>query len=319
MLEKLKQLNIVARQNEPLKNHTTFQIGGPAKWYLEAENPHDLIEVLKVLKSASVEYLLLGGGSNLLVSDKGYNGAVIRLKPRELAINGCEVVVDSGYSLAGLIMKTLDASLVGLEFEAGVPGTVGGAIKGNAGTYGEAMDKVVKTVDFVNDDLQLQTFNNADCRYIYRYSIFKDHDSWIIVSSKLELQKGDIASARTLVDQRIEQRKKTQPYGYPSAGCIFKNLIYSQEYVDKFSHLGWEVPEKFKAFGKIPVSWLVEQMDLKGKTIGRAQISEKHANYIINLGGAKAEEVVQLISIIKQQARDKTGIQLQEEVRYLGF
>jgi len=319
MLEKLQQLNIIVRENEPLKNHTTFQIGGPAKFYIEALTPEDLIAVLKILKEEKVDYLMLGGGSNLLVSDNGYNGAVIKLKPKELRINELEVVVDSGYTLAGLLMKTLETGFTGLEFAAGVPGTVGGAIKGNAGTFGEAMDKVVKTVDFINDNLEIQTIAKDDCKFIYRHSIFKEHDSWLVISAKLELEKGNMEISRKLVDERIEGRKNSQPYGYPSAGCAFKNIIYTQEIADSLKELGWDMPEKFKQFGKIPTSWIIEHLDLKGRTIGQAQISEKHANYIINLGGAKADEVIQLVSIIKQQVRDKTGIQLQEEVRYLGF
>jgi len=319
MIEKLQQLNILVRKNELLKNHTTFQIGGPAKFYIEALTPEDLISVLKILKGEGVNYLMLGGGSNLLVSDTGYNGAIIKLKPRELQINGLEVIVDSGYTLAGLLMKTMEAGLTGMEFEAGVPGTVGGAIKGNAGTFGESMDKIVKTVDFINDNLEIQTITKEDCKFVYRHSIFKEHDAWMVVSAKLELEQGDREASRKLVDKRIEDRKNNQPYGFPSAGCAFKNIIYTEEIANNLKELGWDVSEKFKQFGKIPTSWVIEHLDLKGKTIGNAQISEQHANYIINLGGAKAEEVVQLISFIKQQVRDKTGIQLQEEVRYLGF
>ena len=319
MLEKLQQLNIVVRENEPLKNHTTFQIGGPAKFYIEVGNPEDLISVLKILKEEKVEYLMLGGGSNLLVSDNGYNGAVIKIKPRELQINGTEVIVDSGYALAGLLMKTLETGLTGMEFAAGVPGTVGGAIKGNAGTFGESMDKVVKAIDFINDNLVMQAITKEDCKFIYRHSIFKEHDAWLVVSAKLELEKGDIEASRKLVDKRIADRKENQPYGYPSAGCAFKNVIYSEEIAAKLREIGWDVPDKFKEFGKIPTSWIIEHLDLKGKTIGKAQISVRHANYIINLGGAKAEEVIQLISLVKQQVRDKADIQLQEEVRYLGF
>ncbi|MDP2586514.1 MAG: UDP-N-acetylmuramate dehydrogenase [Candidatus Komeilibacteria bacterium] len=319
MLEELKKLSLVVRENEPLKNHTTFQIGGPAKIYLEVSEPAKLVECLKVIKAADMNYMLLGGGSNLVVSDAGFNGAVIKIKPRELKINDEQVKVDSGYSLAGLIMKTLDSSLTGLEFEAGVPGTVGGAIKGNAGTYGEAMDKIVKSIEYLDDDLNIKTIENNDCHFTYRHSIFKEHDTWLILSSILQLAKGDTKSSRDLIDQRIKYRMDSQPYGCPSAGCTFKNIIYTDEIAQQLKKLDWEISPKFKEYKKIPAAWVIENLGLKGKTIGKAQVSEKHANYIINLGGAKADEVIQLVSLIKQQVRDKVGIQLEEEIRYVGF
>ena len=319
MLEKLQQLNTVVRENEPLKNHTTFQIGGPARFYIEALTPEDLIAVLKILKEEKVDYLMLGGGSNLLVSDSGYNGAVIKLKPRELQINGLEVVVDSGYTLAGLLMKALETGLTGLEFAAGVPGTVGGAIKGNAGTYGEAMSKVVEKVFYINENLQKAALSNDDCRFSYRHSVFKEHEDWLITAAVLKLQRGNMATSRQLIDERIDYRTKTQPYGYPSAGCTFKNIIYNEEIGKKLTEHNLTIPDKFKEYKKVPASWIIDHLGLKGKTIGQAQVSEKHANYIVNLGGATADNVVQLISLIKQQSRDHFGIQLEEEVRYLGF
>ena len=319
LIEQLKNYAQVVRENELLKNHTTFQIGGPARIYLEVSEPSKLVECLKVIKIEGMNYMLLGGGSNLVISDQGFSGAVIKIKPRELEINGEQVKVDSGYLLAGLIMKTLDAGLTGLEFEAGVPGTVGGAIKGNAGTYGEAMDKTVKSVEFLDDALNIKTINNVDCNFSYRHSIFKEHDSWLILSSILQLAKGNAQAGRELIDQRIKYRMDSQPYGCPSAGCTFKNIIYTQAIAKQLKKLDWEISPKFKEYKKIPAAWVIENLGLKGKTIGKSQVSEKHANYIINLGGAKADEVVQLVSLIKQQVRDRVGIQLEEEIRYVGF
>ncbi len=319
MKKKLEKLQITLRENEPLKNHTTFQIGGPAKLYLEIDKSAKLIQALRIIKQAGLKYMFLGGGSNMLVSDRGYDGAVIKIKPQELIISRETVTVDAGYSLAGLIMKTLEQGLTGLEFAAGVPGTVGGAVKGNAGTYGEAMDKAVVSVNFINDDLKIETFTNQQCGFSYRHSIFKEHDSWLVLATVLTLTKGDLSASRQLIEERINYRVKSQPYGSPSAGCIFKNLTYTQELADKLTALGFNLSPKFKEYKKIPTAWVIEQLGLKGKTIGSAQIAEKHANYIINLGGATADQVVQLISLIKQQVRDKTGIQLQEEVRYIGF
>ena len=160
---------------------------------------------------------------------------------------------------------------------------------------------------------------NQDCKFSYRHSIFKENDKWLIISAVLQLDRGEVESARKLVEERIQRRMETQPYGQPSAGCAFKNIIYTDEIAKKLVALGWEVSPKFKEYKKIPTAFVIENLGLKGKTIGKAQISEKHANYIVNLGGATADDVVQLISYIKQQVRDKVGIQLVEEIRYLGF
>jgi len=307
------------RTNEPLKNHTTFQIGGPARYFTELSETEDIINALTEAGSENIPYLIIGGGSNLLVSDKGFDGLVVKIKPHELKIEANKVTVDAGYTLAGLLMKTLDEGLTGLEFEAGVPGTVGGAIKGNAGTYGEAMDKAVESVNYINENLEVKTLPNQDCKFSYRHSIFKENDKWLIISAVLQLDRGEVESARKLVEERIQRRMETQPYGQPSAGCAFKNIIYTDEIAKKLVALGWEVSPKFKEYKKIPTAFVIENLGLKGKTIGKAQVSEKHANYIVNLGGATADDVVQLISYIKQQVRDKVGIQLIEEIRYLGF
>ncbi|MCX6785958.1 MAG: UDP-N-acetylmuramate dehydrogenase [Candidatus Komeilibacteria bacterium] len=319
IIKELQKLNIAVKENEPLANHTTFQIGGPAKVYLEAKSPTELLEILKIIKQRGLKYIMIGGGSNLLVSDAGYDGAVIKTNPGELLIENNLITADAGCTLAGLIMKTLDLGLTGLEFAAGVPGTVGGAIKGNAGTYGEAMDKAVKTVDFINDNLEIETCTGQQCNFAYRHSIFKEHDSWLIVSAVLQLTTGDLAASRKLIDERLAYRTTSQPHGYPSAGCTFKNIAYTETIAENLKKLNWELSPKFKEYQKIPASWVIEKLDLKGKTIGKAQIAEKHANYIINLGGAKADDVIRLIGYIKQQVRDKTGIQLEEEVRYVGF
>jgi UDP-N-acetylmuramate dehydrogenase len=317
--EQLQKLDIKFLADEPLKNHTTFQIGGPARYYVELSQTENLMRVLKIAKENKLKYLFLGGGSNLLVSDQGFDGLIIKIRPAELEFEDSRVTANSGCILAGLIIKCLENGLTGLEFAAGVPGTVGGAIKGNAGTYGEAMEKAVESVRFIDENLQLKTFSKKECRFAYRHSIFKEHDEWLITSAVIKLKKGDVTASKKLIQERIGYRMQSQPYGHPSAGCAFKNIIYSDEIADKLKSLGWEVSPKFKEYKKIPTAYVIENLGLKGKTIGAAQISEKHANYIINLGGATADEVIQLISYIKQQVRDTLGIQLQEEIRYLGF
>ena len=319
IIQKLADLNITVKENEPLKNHTTFKIGGPAKLFVEIDDKQKLIEVLKLIMTYDLRSMTIGGGSNILVSDDGFDGVVIKIKPGELKIDETKVTVDAGYQLSNLINKTLDAELVELEFCAGIPGTIGGGIKGNAGAYGKAMENIIESVDFINDNLEIQTFTNAQCQFAYRNSTFKKHDSWLILSAVLKLKKGNVKESRELIKQRIKHRLDNHPLKFPSAGCAFKNIIYSDDIIEKFKSLGWEILERFKKNKEIPTGWIIENLGLKGKTIGQAQISKKHANYIVNLGGATADDVVQLISYIKQQVRDKVGIQLEEEIQYIGY
>jgi len=300
------------QKNVSLKGYTSFKIGGPAKYFVEVNNIEEVIETISWARKNNYKTLFIGGGSNMLISDKGFDGLAVRLNLQQLSFESNKVIAGAGIILAFLLNKTLENGLTGLEFAAGIPGTVGGAIRGNAGTYGLAMSDVVKKIKYL--DLihnELKEMSVADANFVYRHSIFKENKN-LVLEVELVLERGDVEEARKLIKERLQHRHDTQP-NEPSAGCIFKNISFDEVDLDDLRKRNIDV-DKFANTKKIPAAYLIDKADLKGKTIGGAQISEKHGNYIINTGQATAEQVIMLISFIKQQIRDKYGVQLQEEV-----
>lgn len=305
--------------NEPLKNHTSYKIGGLAKYFYIAESTNDLIKALQVALEVGVPYIILGGGTNALINDQGFSGFVIKVKNHEWQINVQEVTADAGVNLAFLVQKTVAASLTGFEPLVGVPGTVGGAIYGNAGLPGLGKGCVgdwVKNVTVFRDD-KIILLSKEECSFGYRDSIFK-HNNDVVLSATFVLDKGDIAEVKEKVNKYMLSRKH-QPYDSPSCGCIFTNYKITNPDEIRKIFVGEEKIEEFINKGQIPAGWLIEKAGLKGKVLGGIQVSDKHANFLINIGEGTAESVIMMISYIKQQVRDKFGIQLQEEVRYMGF
>ena len=302
------------QKNIELKKYTTFKIGGPAQYFIEVEKKLELEEALAFAQEKNLKIFILGGGTNLLISDKGVKGLVIRIKLNKLEFKKKKVIVGAGLDLEELLNKSLDYGLTGLEFVTGIPGTVGGAIRGNAGTYGLAMSDVIQKIIYLDENYHIKEMNKKEANFKYRHSIFKEK-LYYILEAQLELEKGNIGEARKLVRERLEYRYNTQPQGL-SAGCIFKNINFAEVNVEDLKKRGVEI-EKFTKFQKIPVGYLVEKIGLKGKTIGGAQISEKHGNYILNNKKASYEDIIILISYIKQQVRTKYGIQLQEEIQII--
>lgn len=284
------------QKNISLKNYTFFRIGGPAKYFLKVEEKQDLIEAVKVAKDIKLPFFILGAGSNLLISDKGFNGLVIKIGNKEYEIKDREIFVEAGMMLGELLMALLKDELIGLEWASGIPGTIGGAIQGNAGSFGKSMKDNVKEVEvFDLKEQKIKTFKNKDCRFDYRESVFKKNRNLIILSVKIQLKKGNKKEIEKRIKESLDYRKATQPLGFPSAGSIFKN------------------PPGFSAGD------LIEKCGLKGKKIRGAKISEKHANFIVNLGEARAKDVMALIGLIKKEVKEKKGILLEEEIQFLGF
>jgi UDP-N-acetylmuramate dehydrogenase len=296
------------KRNVLLKNYTTFKIGGPAKFFFEAKNKDEIIKAILAAKKSKLPFFILGGGSNLLVADKGYKGLVIKcqmsnVKCQNQNSNLKTIYAESGVRLSELIKISLEKSLEGLEWAVGIPGTVGGAVRGNAGAFNSSMAEIVKSVeileiqDYKNKKhiLKVKKFSNENCQFGYRDSIFKHKKNLIIISATLQLKKGNKKEIKNKIKKYLEQRKKTQPLGFPSAGSIFKNP-----------------PGKFAAE-------LIEKCGLKGKRIGNVKISDIHANFIVNLGKGKAKDVKKLIDLIKNKVKKKFGIVLEEEIQFLGF
>lgn len=298
--ENLKKLLPSLQKNISLRDYTTFKIGGLAKYFLVAKTKKEIIKALKVARRAKVPVFILGGGSNVLVADKGFEGLVIKIQNSKFKIQNqnskFKVYCEAGMPLTKLALETAKIGASGLEWAVGIPGTIGGAIYGNAGAFGKSMADVVKEVEvFDLKKLDLKTFKKKDCLFDYRDSVFKKKKNFVILSAILILGKERKKVIEKKIKEFLDYRKKTQPLNFPSAGSIFKN------------------PKNF------PAGFLIEKCGLKGKKLGGVEISRKHANFIINLGNGKAEEVRKLIALMKKKVKEKFKIALKEEIEFLGF
>jgi len=306
---KFKKLLPGLKKNVSLKNYTTFKIGGPAKYFFETKNKKDLIKAILVAKSKKLPFFILGGGSNLLVSDEGFRGLVIKILFSKSYFLNSQISAEAGTILAELLSATLNTGLTGLEWAAGIPGTVGGAIYGNAGAFKKSMKDITKTVtvlEIKNQKSNIKNLRNKDCKFCYRNSIFKQKKNLIILSATLQLKKGNKLKIEKRIKEYLNYRKETQPLNFPSAGSVFKNP-------KNFSagELGEEDKSSSLSFA---AARLIEECGLKGKRIGNVKISEKHANFIVNLGGGKAKDVKKLINLAKKKIKEKFGITLEEEI-----
>jgi len=307
------------KSNITLAPYTTYKIGGSAKYFFEAKNTQDVVDIIKWTKVKKVKFLLLAGGSNVLINDNGYDGLVIKLANQDLELKGERIETDGGVELAKVVSLATSNDLSGLEWAIAVPGTVGGALRGNAGAFGYSIGESVETIEVYNYDTgKVETLSRRECKFGYKDSIFKQKKHYIILKLILRL-KGDTKKRITeRLNEYLEYRKCSQPQ-LPSAGCVFKNLS-----IDKINAgnkiLTMALQEKEIQFkDKVGAGVLIDLAGLKGKKIGGAKISLEHANFIINVGGASANDVIMLISYIKQQVRDKFGVQLNEEIEYFGF
>ncbi len=332
------------KENVSLAPYTTFKIGGPARFFVEVDDLQRLANVLKWSKEHQQKIFVLGGGSNLLFMDKGFDGLVIKLKNKELTttVQGDKIIIKTGAgtSLSKLVAESFKNKARGLEWAIGIPGTVGGAVRGNAGAFGGEIKDVVTTVqtinirscelikkDFISPSVfpnelkknieyacrnMMQSFNNRDCEFDYRTSIFKESTCLIIWDVEFVLQPDKKSNAKKIAEEYLNKRRKKQPNvtKFPSAGSVFKNPKVSKEIQEKFKH-DTEMESKD---GKVPAGWLIARCGLLGKKIGEAMISKEHGNFIINTGKAKADDVLLLVSIIKTLVRNKYGVHLQEEI-----
>ncbi len=298
------------RENELLSRHTTLHVGGPAKYFVEVTNETEIMEALDFSKNNQLPFFILGGGSNTLVSDEGFNGVVIKIQNNELEISGEEVTIGAGFITALAARKIGEAGLTGFEWAVTLPGTIGGAVFGNAGCFGSETSDVVQSVTVF--DVEKSTsykLQATSCAFGYRHSIFKTNPV-IILSATLQLAKGDKEKIKTTMAVFLSARKIKQPLDAPSAGCMFKN--YEIKTGEKFA---FTVPEIFFENGKIPAGWLVEQAGCKEMICGNAKISGKHGNFLLNSGKATATEVKDLIAQVQTRVKNKFGLDLEMEVR----
>ncbi|MBI4650648.1 UDP-N-acetylmuramate dehydrogenase [Candidatus Desantisbacteria bacterium] len=280
--------------NVPLRNYTTFHIGGPAEILIFPYDTEDLKRVIILLNDNNLKFKVIGNGSNLLVMDEGFHGIFICLKKHfnSMSINEENMEVEAGVMLPLLAKKAFEEELSGLEFAVGIPGTIGGAVYNNAGAFGQSMGNIVSEIEIVKIDGEIKKISASELVFLYRKC--KIPVSGIITKIKLALKREPSSSILKKMRENVESRNKTQPADFASAGSIFKN------------------PEGDSA-GRI-----IEHLGLKGKTCGNAQISQKHANFIINTGGARANDVLELIELIKKTVYEKMGIKLDMEIEIIG-
>ena len=258
--------------------------------------------------------MTIGGGTNLIVSDAGFRGIVLRYRAAGLVAAHGRVVAQAGAVLQDLVDFTIDHRLKGLETLAGIPGSVGAAVYGNAGAYGHSISERVVRVQFF-DGAGVQVIGNEECEFRYRESIFKRHKEWIIFSTELLLDEADGAQLRKTADDILKVRNEKFPVTMKCAGSIFKNLLL-RELPEKVAA---EVPEKVVREGKIPAAWFLEQVGAKGLERGDIRVAEYHANLIYNSGAGTAAQLRGVIDELKARVRARFGIEIEEEVQYVGY
>ena len=280
---------------EPMKNHTTFRIGGPADALALPKTPEEVAEVVRFCHEHAQPYYVLGNGSNLLVSDEGYRGLVLQLYRNfnDIQVNGETITVQSGAMLAAVARTAYQTGLTGLEFASGIPGTIGGAVVMNAGAYGGEMKNVLKEVTVLTKEGEVLVIPAKALELGYRTSVIPKN-GWIVLGAVLQLKKGDQEQILARMEELKEQRITKQPLYLPSAGSTFKR------------------PEGYFA-GK-----LIMDAGLRGFTVGGAQVSEKHCGFVVNRGNATAADVWELICEVKRRVKEMTGVELEPEVKLLG-
>ena len=319
MEDKILQKLPGIQRNILLKDYTTYKIGGPAKYFFIAKAKEDLIIALKAANEFNLPVFILGGGSNLLVSDNGFLGLIIKMNISGVKFKGSEAVIGDGYNLTKLAGLSAKNGLSGLEWAFGIPGaTVGGAIYGHAQAFGAKISDLVESVEAINlKTFKSKIFTKKQCQFSLKNSIFKKNKNWVIVSAILKFSKRDKKKIRERINNFSAYRKKGHPMSFSSAGSTFVNTekkITNKKLLEKFPAL-----KEFNKRGVIPSGYLIEEAGLMGKRIGNAKISEKHANFIVNLGGAKAEDVFKLINLAKKKVKETFGVLLETEVQLVGF
>ncbi len=307
------------QENIYLAPLTSFKIGGPAQYFYQIKNGQNFISALTWVKKKKIPLHILSGGTNVLISDQGVKGLVIFIKNNNIIAKGRRIIADAGTDLALAVSLAKSLSLSGLEWAVGIPGSIGGAVRGNAGAFGHDISEVVETITVLDiNSGQFKILSRNDCHFSYRQSLIKEKKNYIILQITLKLIFADTATISNLMEKNLQHRLKTQPR-LPSAGSVFKNIDADFVQTTNFDLYNRAKSKQVIKANKIPAGWLISELGLKGKTIGGAKISLEHGNFIVNTGKATAEDVITMISYIKQQVRDKFGLQLNEEIEFLGF
>jgi UDP-N-acetylmuramate dehydrogenase len=297
--------------HEPLRHHTTFRIGGPADFYFPARTPDQMVAALRIATDLGLPVFLLGGGSNLLVSDDGFRGLVVRNAIEQIEWDGTAAQVGAGVDFLQFIYECRDRGLKGLEFAAGIPGSVGGALYGNAGCYGQDIGSfTIECTHAGYDGATVETKPAGWYEFAYRDSRLK-REPRVLLSCLLQLERGDPAAIQAVIDEKLEIRRQKHPAWRvePTAGSYFKNLPPD-----------WQMPGGRHSPGtrRVAAGQLLDEVGCRGLRVGDAMVYAKHANIIVNAGRATARAVLELAEIMKARVRERFGVTLEEEVMYLG-
>ncbi|MBQ2946808.1 MAG: UDP-N-acetylmuramate dehydrogenase [Bacilli bacterium] len=295
VIKEIKELNVgKVLEDYTLKEHTTYKVGGKAICAVIPEDEKKLITLLSYLKEKNIKYKVLGNGSNVIFNNSGYDGVIIKLDNfNHLNIINNKIIVGAGYPLNKLALRVSRLGFTGMEFAAGIPGTVGGAVYMNAGAYKSDMGYILTSIKVLTPNYEIKTMKNKELDFHYRTSFLQKNKDYICLEATITLIKGNNEEIMEIINERKKRRVETQPLEYPSAGSVFRN------------------PEGDFA-GR-----LIEEIGYKGKSIGGAQVSEKHANFIINTGNATGEEVKELINDIKNKIKEKYNIELKVEQEFV--
>ncbi|MDP2648563.1 MAG: UDP-N-acetylmuramate dehydrogenase [bacterium] len=302
------------RQNVPLAPMTTFGIGGTARYLAEVRTETEILKALEWARAKGVRTVMLSGGSNVLVPDNGLDVLVVHVGEGKSALIDNDLVADAGCNLLTLIRSSAESGVGGWEKLAGIPGSIGGAVRGNAGAFGtEIKDVAVKVRALNAETVDVREMDNAECDFSYRHSFFKDNPEWIITKVTVSLRPTDTAMSMRLIDETIHERERRHLQNVKAAGSFFMNPVAPPEVVAMF--------EKEKGVrsreGRVPAGWLIEKAGMKGVKVGGAVASLRHPNYIVNTGGATAQDVDKLAKRIKEQVLKHFGVDLAEEAALL--
>ncbi|MDZ4260538.1 MAG: UDP-N-acetylmuramate dehydrogenase [Candidatus Sungbacteria bacterium] len=312
---------IVIQENIILAPYTIYKIGGPARFFVETKQVQEVQEALEFAAEKNKPFFILGAGSNVLISDKGFDGLVIRMTGGEIAVEGERIKIDAGVMMARAVMESGRAALTGFEWGIGVPGTIGGSVRGNAGCFGGEMKDVIESVEMFDTDQKIiRIMNNSECEFGYRDSVFKKHPDLVVLAATLHVKTGDQEKIQQEIRRIMQERVAKQDIGAKCCGCIFKNVSWMGQGIDKQSLLA-QFPElhQFENAPHIPAAFFVDMAGLKGQCRGKVCISQRHANFFINQGGGLSDDVRALIGLAKEEVRKKFGILLEEEIQMIGF
>ena len=284
-------------RDEPLYKHTTYKVGGPARLFVKVKDTESLKTTIKYCRKHRIKLFVIGRGSNLLFSDRSFEGVIISLENafNTFEIKGNTVIAGCGVSMIKLSYECAKAGLSGFEFMGGIPGNIGGGIYMNAGAYKYEIASVVKNVTILNDRLEVITLTNEQMKFAYRYSIVQSNPKWIVLNVEFELVSKEPEEIMAVLDKRKERRMASQPWNFPSAGSVFRNPT------------------------EMPAWRCIDESGMRGYEIGGAQVSLKHSNFIVNNGYASAKDIHDLIFLVQSKVQEKFGITLKPEVCFINW